>query len=146
MCWNAEVSLNTFLFSFFTLAFVYYNNEYTKYKNPVFKNKWLYIFLLSVFTIQLFEYFIWKNLKSAYNAFFTKGVLLLLILQPAASLMLLTNIKLRIMLLIPYLIIGFIFMIKIISSDKVDSTVSKQGHLIWNHFNLEIGDFDIKKL
>lgn len=143
MCWNSEVSLNTFLFSIFTLAFVYYNNEYTKYKNPMFKNKWLYIFLLLVFFIQILEFFIWKNFKNKYNVFFTKCIFFLLILQPAAALMLISNINLRNLLLIPYLIIGFIFILNIILTNKIVSTISKVGHLKWNYFDIKIGNFKI---
>ena len=100
MCWNAEVSLNTFVFTCFTLAFVYYNNEYTQYKLSEFKNKWLYIFLFLVFLIQFIEYFIWKNLKNKYNPFFTKILFVTIYLQPIASLMLLSNLTIRNALLI----------------------------------------------
>jgi len=30
MCWNAEVSLNTFAFSTFVLGMIIYNNTYTQ--------------------------------------------------------------------------------------------------------------------
>lgn len=32
MCWNENVSLNTFLFSSFVLLLIFYNNTYTQYK------------------------------------------------------------------------------------------------------------------
>jgi hypothetical protein len=32
MCWNKEISLNTFLFSSFVLILIIYNNAYTQYK------------------------------------------------------------------------------------------------------------------
>ena len=146
MCWNAEVSLNTFIFSFFTLVFVYYNNEYTKYKNPFFENKWAYVFLISVFSVQLFEYFIWKNFKNKYNSFFTKCIFGLLILQPIASLMLISNLTLRNVLLFPYLILAFIFSVNVLSYNKIVSTVSKNGHLKWNYFPIELGGINIKPI
>lgn len=133
MCWNAEVSLNTFLFSFFTLAFVYYNNEYTKYKIELFNNKWLYVFIILTFSMQLVEFFLWKNIKTNYNSFFTKIAYVLVYLQPIASLMLLTNIPLRTALMIPYIIFGCIHLINILINKKIITTVSKQGHLVWNY-------------
>ena len=138
MCWNAEVSLNTFVFSSFVLAFVYYNNEYTQYKIPIFDNKWFYIFLILTFGMQLIEFFIWKNLKTKYNPFFTKCAFILVYLQAAASLMLLSNLTIRNAILIPYLLIGIPHLISIILSNKVNSTLSKNGHLIWNKYNIVV--------
>ena len=136
MCWNAEVSLNTFIFSSFVLAFVYYNNEYTQYKIPIFENKWLYIFLILTFSMQLIEFFIWRNLKNNYNQFFTKIAFILVYLQAAASLMLLSNLTLRNSIIIPYLVIGIPYLTTLLSSNKVNSSVSKTGHIVWNNFNI----------
>jgi len=145
MCWNAEVSLNTFIFSMFVLIFIYYNNEYTKYKIKIFENKWFYIFLSSIFFIQLFEFFIWKNLKNKYNSFFTKCLLFLIILQPAFSLMLLSNLNLRNILLIPYLFFGGIFVLNLLTTNKVITYVSKNEHLVWNYFDIKLGGIVINK-
>jgi len=136
MCWNAEVSLNTFLVSIFTLAFVYYNNENTQYKLEEFKNKWLYIFFILVFSIQLFEFFIWKNLKNNYNHVFTKMIFIFTSLQPVASLMLLSNLKLRNSLILLYLVFAIPYSLFIINRNTFHSSVSKTGHLIWNNFNI----------
>ena len=136
MCWNAEVSLNTFLVSIFTLAFVYYNNEYTQYKLEEFKNKWLYIFFILVFSIQLFEFFIWKNLKNNYNNVFTKIIFIFAFLQPLASLMLLSNLKLRDSLILVYLVLSVPYFLFIMYRNTFHSSVSKNGHLIWNNFDL----------
>ncbi len=38
MCWNKEVSINTFMFSIITLLFIYYNNKFTQYKIKEFVN------------------------------------------------------------------------------------------------------------
>jgi hypothetical protein len=67
MCWNAEVSLNTFLFSGFVLLLIMYNNNYTQYKIQFIEgidNIWAYIFLFSWILMQLFEFFIWKNINN----------------------------------------------------------------------------------
>ena len=64
MCWNENISLNTFLFSIITLTFIYYNNEYTQYKIDSFNNKYVYIFFISIILMQLVEYFLWKSIKT----------------------------------------------------------------------------------
>ena len=133
MCWNAEVSLNTFIFSIFVLGLVYYNNNYTKYKIHHFDNKWMYIFLLLAFSMQLIEFFIWKNINNKYyNKIFTILAFILIFCQPIASLMLLKNNLLRNIILLPYLIIGIPYIIYIIYTKKFRSIVSTSGNLIWN--------------
>ena len=53
MCWNSQVSLNTFLFSTFVLLLVMYNNYYTQYKIKGMENIWVYVFFMSFITMQL---------------------------------------------------------------------------------------------
>ena len=146
MCWNADVSLNTFIFSMFVLVLIYYNNEYTKYKIKIFeKNKWFYIFLFSIILIQLFEFLIWKNLNNKFNSLFTKCLIFLIILQTVFSLMLLSNLTLRNMLLIPYIIFVSIFLLNILISNEVKTYVSKSGHLVWKYFDIKLGGIVINK-
>lgn len=64
MCWNEDISLNTFLFGCFVLIFIYFTNTYTRYKTPVFDNPWVYLFSFLIISIQLLEYFTWRNLKN----------------------------------------------------------------------------------
>ena len=100
MCWNEHVSLNTFLFSSFVLALIVYNNSYTKYKIQELNNTWMYIFIASFVFMQLIEFFIWKNINNKfYNNAFSIIATLLLLLQPIASIMILSNIQLRNILL-----------------------------------------------
>jgi hypothetical protein len=58
MCWNASVSLNTFLFSIFILLLIVYNNSFTQYKIQDLNNIWIYLFLASFIFMQLIEFFI----------------------------------------------------------------------------------------
>lgn len=81
MCWNASISLNTFIFSVATLCFVWYNNAFTKYKLPEFRESpWLYAFIISVSSMQLVEYFLWNNPNA--NRVASIAGSLLLISQP----------------------------------------------------------------
>lgn len=136
MCWNADISLNTFLFSSFLLALVIYNNSYTRYKIKDLNNKWIYLFFASFILMQLIEFFIWRNINNKfYNSIFSSCALLLLIIQPVASLMIINNIKVRNLLLFIYLLFSIPYLLYNFSSTKhIYSTVSKNGHLIWNFF------------
>ena len=132
MCWNADVSLNTFLFSGFILLLIIYNNTFTKYKIQIINNVWAYLFVASVIFMQLIEYLIWKNINNPfYNNLFSIFGSLLLVIQPMASLMLLTNIPLRNLLLIIYLIIVIPFSTYKFSISHIHSVISKNGHLTW---------------
>jgi hypothetical protein len=135
MCWNADVSLNTFLFSGFVLLLIMYNNQYTKYKIQEFNNKWMYVFIASFIFMQLIEYFIWKNINNPYyNNIFSICATILLLFQPIASLMLLSNIQLRNILLMLYLSLSIPFSIYKFSTNHISSSISQNGHLRWNFF------------
>lgn len=133
MCWNADVSLNTFLFSMFMLALIFYNNTFTKYKLKEFDSGWMYIFVSSFVFMQLVEFFIWRNIDNKfYNNVFSIITTILLFIQPLASLMLLSNIPLRNNLLTLYLLLTVPFLSYIFATSHVHSVVGKSGHLVWN--------------
>jgi hypothetical protein len=133
MCWNADVSLNTFIFSLGVLCLVYYNNHYTKYKNNDFNNEWMYIFLLLAFSMQFIEFFIWKNIKNKYyNKFFTICAFILVFCQPIASLMLLNNHFIKNVSLLLYLCVGIPYVIYIIYTQQFLTLVNSSGNLEWN--------------
>lgn len=133
MCWNKEISLNTFLFSSFILLLVWYNNNYTQYKVSGFENKWIYLFFISFFVMQLDEYFIWKNINNKfYNTLFTITAGLILLLQPIASSMLITDIKFRDLILKIYLLLFIPYGLYQLYSSKINTTISPLGHLQWN--------------
>lgn len=91
MCWNEIVSLNTFVFSSATLLFIWYNHTYTQYKLSEFDNPYFYFVLLSVTTMQLIEYFLWKSIHTRnkeldkITSFF--GLILIRVCQPLALLL-----------------------------------------------------------
>lgn len=135
MCWNASVSINTFLFSSFVLALIVYNNSYTKYKIQEVNDTWMYLFILSFVFMQLIEFFLWRNINNKfYNNLFSICAVLLLICQPIASLMMLQNVSLRNMLLCVYLLGALSYSIYQFSTRHIHTTISKGGHLHWNFF------------
>jgi len=136
MCWNQHVSLNTFLFSIFVLLLIIYNNAFTQYKIADLNNPWMYIFFASFIFMQLIEFFIWRNVDNKfYNNIFSTMAALLIILQPVASLMLLSNVPLRNTLLMIYIASATLYFIYKILTKTIHSTVSKEGHLNWLFFN-----------
>jgi 4-amino-4-deoxy-L-arabinose transferase-like glycosyltransferase len=136
MCWNAEVSLNTFIFSSFVLVLIIYNNQFTKYKIHEL-NKWMYLFFASFIFMQLIEFFIWKNINNPYyNQVFSTIAVILLLMQPIASMMLLPNGNLRNLLLISYLLIATPYSIYNFMHKRMHSIVSPNGHLNWMFFHV----------
>jgi hypothetical protein len=139
MCWNEEVSRNTFFFSGFVLSLIIFNNTYTQYKIQELNNNWVYIFIASFITIQLIEIFIWRNINNRiYNNRFSILASVVFCIQPIISMMLLTNIPLRNVLLLiycslalPYAIYKLVFHTK-----QFSSVVSESGHLRYNFFML----------
>jgi len=133
MCWNSQISLNTFLFSTFILILIIYNNKNTQYKIHDFNNIYAYLFLFSFIAMQLVEYFLWKNLSNkSVNHFFSLMGSLLLLLQPFFSLMMLKNHQLRNWIAPGYLIIGAINLFYQNWKTPFYTSVSKNSHLIWN--------------
>ena len=136
MCWNEHVSLNTFLFSSFVLVLIIYNNSFTKYKIQDLNNIYVYFFFASFIFMQLIEFFIWRNINNTYyNNIFSISATILLLTQPIASIMLLTNIKLRNLLLFSYALLAIPFSLYKFSTKHIYTVVSNSGHLRWNYFD-----------
>jgi hypothetical protein len=74
MCWNQSVSLNTFIFGLFAVAFAFANNVITSLSAAG---------IMSFISMQLVEYFAWGNLKNKdIISFLSKIGLLLIFIQP----------------------------------------------------------------
>jgi len=141
MCWNSAVSLNTFAFSSFVLGMVIYNNYYTQYKIPELNNIYMYLLLFSVISMQLFEFFIWRNIDNKkYNHMFSLGSSFLLLLQPFFSIMLVSNIDVRNIVLTGYFLIAVPCFIYHCTGKYLYSVVSKSGHLHWKIIDIEKKD------
>jgi hypothetical protein len=110
-----------------------YNNKYTQYKIQELNNIWVYLFFISFILMQIIEYFIWKNINEPfYNKLFTILATLLLLVQPIASTMLITNKIVRSNLLTLYLVLSIPFSIYRFMTRNIYSSVSPLGHLNWN--------------
>ena len=137
MCWNQYVSLNTFTFSTLILILIAYNNKYTPYKIHELNNVFVYIFLMSFITMQLIEFFLWRNLKNTdINHKLSIAGGLLLMIQPIASLLMLKDEFTRKAMLTTYTIPAFAYFIyKVNTQSKFNTTVTPTGHLRWNWLN-----------
>uniref|UniRef100_A0A6C0K5U8 Uncharacterized protein n=1 Tax=viral metagenome TaxID=1070528 RepID=A0A6C0K5U8_9ZZZZ len=135
MCWNEHISLNTFLFSSFVLLLIIYNNLFTKYKIQELNNTFHYLFFASFIFMQLIEFFIWRNINNKfYNNMFSIMAMLLLLLQPIASIMILQNVELRNLLLTSYLLFATPYSIYKFSNKNIHSVIGESGHLRWKFF------------
>ena len=143
MCWNKEISLNTFVFSSFVLALIFYNNTYTQYKIKYFDNSWYYILLSSIFLMQLVESFIWRNIHSTYNQFFSIVASILLLCQPIISLMLIDNKELRHNLILIYVLIFIPYFTYKFMNNQMKSSISEKGHLVWSFLDNHIAVYFI---
>ncbi len=123
MCWNAEVSLSTFIFAVSSMTIGYLNNTET--------GKWLTLYI-TIACMQLLEYFIWKNLKyKKLNKLLSICGLVIILLQPLAAGLLIVNKNYQKVFYILYILWMIIFL-----ADNhpftFTTTVSKNGHLSWN--------------
>jgi hypothetical protein len=136
MCWNAEISLNTFLFSGFVLLLLMYNNNYTQYKIQFIEgvnNIWVYIFVWSFILMQLVEFFIWKNMDNPkWNSFFTSLTSILLFIQPMTTIMFLP-VHIRLYVMFSYLFLAIPFVIYRFITKKQYSSISPMKHLHWHN-------------
>ena len=136
MCWNENVSLNTFLFSSFVLLLIFYNNTYTQYKIYHFNSVWVYLFYSSFISMQLIEFFIWRNINNTfYNHIFSTMAALLIFIQPVITLMLLPDISLRNNLLVMYSVFFVPYFTYKFITNNMRSQLSNEGHLVWLFFD-----------
>ena len=130
MCWNASVSLNTYIFGLFASLFSYYNGV---------GNILSVILYQSFIIIQLIEYFIWT--KTFSNKLLSQIALFVILCQPIFNIIKIETYPKAIpYLLAAYLIFIIILYTLIIPIDTINfSTVSsKNGHLSWKWLNWNI--------
>jgi hypothetical protein len=130
MCWNASVSLNTYIFGLFASSFAYYNGV---------TNILGFIFYQSFIIMQLIEYFIWS--KTFSNRLLSQIALFVILCQPIFNI-----IKIETQSeLIPYLLVAYLVFIIIlytiiipVNTIQFSSVPSKNGHLSWKWLNWNI--------
>ena len=138
MCWNQDVSLNTFLFACLVLLFIYITNTYTKYKTPTFDNPLVYLFLFLVAGMQLIEFFLWRNLKNKkINEQLSKIASVDVFMQQLTLILLIPNLTIRVGMAVSYLLFVLFYTTYKSIYDPIQyyTTVGVNGHLSWGWTN-----------
>lgn len=139
MCWNADVSLNTFLFSSVSLGFIAYNNAYTPYRLTEFHSWSMNLFLFSFISMQLLEYFLWKQIHSRQGRqWYSRIGMLIILIQPLASLLLVSSVPIRIGLMMVYSVVMIWYYLQHQELwETTTVTVSPNGHLNWKWWSTD---------
>ena len=126
MCWNPEISLSTFVFGIAAIIIGYINKEHDI--------KWA-LFYTTIVSMQLIEFFIWKNLGSKHiNKILSIIAFVLIMIQPIAAGMLIEN---KSYMMIYYILYVLWLVVYITSSSPIKwiTQKAKNGHLSWLWLN-----------
>ena len=127
MCWNAEISLNTFIFGCIS-AIIVYLLGYFKIN--------IILIILSFTLMQLLEYFIWKDIDNKKrNELWSKIGLILIFFQ---IFLLCYFDKNNYIFLYLYLILISLFIIFELKNVKFETNVGENGHLQWKWLDFNI--------
>jgi len=127
MCWNADVSLNTFLFSEFICLLAYYNGVIATAE---------FIYFTSFIVMQLFEYFIWKGYN---NRLVSQLAFIAILLQPAFIILCIKDRKILTSLLAAYSICVIAFLTyQPWSKTDFSMKPASNGHLAWYWMKLPL--------
>lgn len=138
MCWNQDISINTFSFSCLSLLFIFFTNTFTKYKTPLFDNKLVYLFILAGVSMQLIEFFLWRNLKNKYiNETLSKLTMFFIGLQQVTLMLIIPNFTIKYIMLLFYtfLILFYFIYKKNYNPFHFYTSIGKNGHLSWEWMN-----------
>ena len=123
MCWSAEVSLNTFIFAIISFCIIVSFNRFPMINAFI---------VLSISLMQLYEYFVWKNIHNKkiihHLSFFGPFVILLQVLLINYAFLRDNERNIAILLII---IIAIICMIYNYKNNKFYMEVGENKHLIW---------------
>jgi len=145
MCWNENVSLNTFLFALASCVFIWYNNNYTQYKIKEFNNPFVYLALFSFSVMQLLDYFFWRSLKNKddkSNKFFSIiGWIFIRIVQPLALILSIpekySHFKNPSLLVYFFTLVLTTVYKEFFNPIQFKTVLEKDGHLDWKFINLD---------
>lgn len=138
MCWNSDISMNTFIFAIFTLIFIFLTNTYSKYKTETFKNPLVYLFIFEVALMQLIEFFLWKNLKNnKINELLSRIACIIVLLQPFTIMLMIKRINIKYFLLSLYSLFLILLYIntKLHHKNSFHTSIGINGHLSWEWMN-----------
>jgi hypothetical protein len=122
MCWNANVSINTYIFGLFACLFALLNKKI---------NITRFLFAQSWMSIQLIEYFIWS--KTFSNRLLSQIAFIIIFSQPLFSILSISNnTNVKYVALVGYLLfMVFIMILKPWSTIDFTTVQATNGHLSW---------------
>lgn len=126
MCWNANVSINTYIFGLFACLFAFFNNKLTVTR---------FLFAQSWMSMQLIEYFIWS--KTFSNRLLSQIAFVFIFSQPLFSILSISNhTTVKYLALVSYFLFMAIIMIfKPWSTIDFTTVQATNGHLSWKWMN-----------
>ncbi len=136
MCWNADVSIKTYIFALIIFFLgLQYNFPLPKL-----------IFFLVFSQMQLVEYFLWTNLNNKKNnEFYSKVGLFNICIQPIAALLMIDNFKLKIYSILIYLIFLIYFFYNYYNTIDFHTKIGIKGSLHWvwlpTEYNMKTAQF-----
>ena len=120
MCWNAEISISTFVFGVAAMVIAYINKTETL--------PWIMLYI-SVAAMQLLEFLIWRGWFD--NKVLSMIGLMILMLQPVAAGLVIVNNSYKMIYYALYLVYVIIFLVHYSPFD-FSTVANKNGHLQWN--------------
>ena len=136
MCWNQDVSFNTFLFGCFSLVFIYVTNTFSKYKLKEFENPILYLLLFEIILIQLIEFFLWRNINDKkINSSLSLLSFYIIVLQPVTLIFMIPNLTIRYAFLFSIMTFYAVSYFTKTSTPNYITHVGKNNHLNWGWTN-----------
>ena len=120
MCWNASVSLNTYIFGLFACAFAYFNNKISLLE---------FFNLQSFMMMQLTEYFIWS--KQFSNRLVSQLSYILILSQPFFGLLTIDKPIKNVLLFLYICFVAVVMILKPWSSIDFRTIPAENGHLAW---------------
>jgi hypothetical protein len=140
MCWNSDISLNTFLFACFALTFIFITNTFTKYKSSTFENPLVYLFIFEISLVQFIEFFFWRNLKNKdVNTILAKVMSHVIIAQIATLILMVKTeyLKYPLLLVLAVTYLAIVYYSSFIGNIKFHASVGENGHLVWEWMNFK---------
>lgn len=127
MCWNANVSMNTFLLGIFAILLGLKNNLLTPYES---------IYYLLFMSMQLVEYVTWNHLNNqSINTLMSKLGMMIIVMLPFVGIITFSKRNHHIWFLLSVYMLFLLFVFPFQNTDFKMSR-AENGHLAWHWLNV----------
>jgi len=104
----------------------------------MFDNPLVYLFLLEVASMQLIEFFLWRNLKDkSINGILSRMAICVIMLQQITLMIMIPNLTVRYIMLLVYAVLFIIYIQykRTYNPIHYHTSIGKNGHLSWDWMN-----------